>query len=157
MCWTDFVSLSKKWRTRGRWSTLARVVSARCTQGRSKNVINPRHGCTVQCFGAWVWSRVSLWGICAPICIFLVCTAGVQFWAVFTSLRRPGGAEKVVPWSLGGRAHFYCMHGWVGWVWDGYASPQGHENRASKLALVERAQMICAQVAFDSLAFLATA
>ena len=60
---------------------------------------------------------------------------------IFEASRGSGEGGSV---DLGGGAHFYCMHGWVGWVWDGYASPQGHENRANKVA----ARLVLAQNVF---------
>jgi len=38
--------------------------------------------------------------------------------------------------GLGDGEHFYCIYGWVDWVWYGYASPQGHESSVYKVVLV---------------------
>ena len=94
MCWTDFVSFSQKWRIRGSWSTLARVLSAGAVGKRNK-LTSLMHGTMFR--GVGLVPSVIVGQLCTNWHIF-GCAACVQFWAVFTSFRRPGGAEKVVSW-----------------------------------------------------------
>ena len=81
----------------------------------------------------WVVTRVIVGHLCTNLPIFGICRLrtieGIFF--IFEASRGSGEGDSV---DLGGGVHFYYMHGWAGWVWDGYASPQRHENRVNNVA-----------------------
>ena len=70
MSWTDFVSLSQKWQIRGRWSTLARVLSAR-TVGKRVKPTSLMHGSMFR--GAGLVTRVIVLHLYTNFHIFGIC------------------------------------------------------------------------------------
>ena len=110
MCGTDFVSFSQKWRIRGSWSTLARVLSAGAVGKRNK-LTSLMHGTMFR--GVGLVSRVIVGHLCTNLHIFgmyRLCSILGSFY-IFEASRGSGEGGSV---DLGGGAHFYYMHGWVG-------------------------------------------